>query len=382
MSGCSRFVWNKALGLQKDRLARGERLLSYGDLACLLKLWKQSDEYGFLKDAHSQALQQTLKDLDRALWDCLKKTGKRFPRFKSKNRADDRFRYPQGFRFDNRRVYLPKLGWVGFFKSRAITGTAKNVTVSRRGARWYIAVQVEQETAAPKHPGDGIIGIDLGVARFATLSDGTVIPAIHAGKRLQKRLALEQRRLSRKQKKSSNWYKQKSRVTRIHEKIADIRKDYLHQASTQLSKNHAVVVLENLQVANMSASAAGTVEEPGRNVKAKSGLNRSILDQGWYEFRRQLTYKQCWLGGEVVLVDPKHTSQRCSGCGHVASENRKTRDAFTCVSCGHSENADVNAARNILAAGQAVIACGAASLDTAVKQEPTGTREQVPSLAA
>ncbi len=120
----------------------------------------------------------------------------------------------------------------------------------------------------------------------------------------------------------------------------------------------SIVILEDLKVRSMTKSAKGTEEAPGKNVAAKSGLNRSILDQGWYEFKRQLKYKQEWAGGRVILVDPRNTSQTCSVCSHTAAENRQTQAHFECVSCGHAENADSNAAKNILAAGRAAIACG------------------------
>jgi putative transposase len=118
------------------------------------------------------------------------------------------------------------------------------------------------------------------------------------------------------------------------------------------------VVLEDLKISNMSKSAKGNVEKPGKNVKAKSGLNKAILDQGWFEFRRQIEYKLNWSGGERILVNPKNTSRKCSVCGHISKENRKTQSKFSCIECGHAQNADLNAARNILAAGHAVLACG------------------------
>ncbi len=121
--------------------------------------------------------------------------------------------------------------------------------------------------------------------------------------------------------------------------------DFLHNTSTVISQNHAPIVLEDLSVKSMSKSARGTVEKPGRNVRAKSGLNRSILDQGWGELRRQLEYKQTRRGGMVIAIDPRNTSGRCHSCGHVAAQNRKTQAAFLCVQCGHAADADVNVAR-------------------------------------
>lgn len=195
-SGHCRFIWNKALSLQMGRLKSKVPLMSYQDLTGLLRLWKQSEEYGFLREAHSQAEQQTLKDLDRAIWDCLKGKKKKFPRFKKKGRHDS-FRFPQGFLIDGKRIYLPKIGWAGFFKSRDIEGTPKNVTVSRRGRHWHVSIQAEVEIPTPVHESSSIVGIDLGVKRFATLSDGTVYEPVNIFRKLERKLAGKQRDLSR-----------------------------------------------------------------------------------------------------------------------------------------------------------------------------------------
>jgi putative transposase len=136
-----------------------------------------------------------------------------------------------------------------------------------------------------------------------------------------------------------------------------------------------------LQIRNMSASARGTLEDPGRNVKAKSGLNKSILDQGWYEFHRLLQYKLDWQGGSLVEVDYRNTSQRCSCCGHTEKRNRKSQEIFKCLNCGHEENADVNAAINILTAGQAGMVCVANRISDR-QQKPTRNREGVLSQAS
>ena len=282
---------------------------------------------------------------------------KGFPKFKKKGQSDG-FRFPQGVKLDNDKIYLPKIGWCKFRKSRDVEGTIKNVTVSRTAEKWYVSIQVEKEISEPVHPSKSAIGIDMGIARFATMSDGAVIEPINRYREWQKKLTREQRKLSRKQKYSANWKKQKTKIQKIHIKIANARKDFLHKATSEISKNHAIVVLEDLKVRNMSRSARGTIEKPGANVATKSGLNKSILDQGWYEFRRQLTYKEQWRGGVVVLINPANTSRICSACSHKASENRQSQAHFQCVTCGHSENADLNAARNILAVGRTVLACG------------------------
>ena len=154
----------------------------------------------------------------------------------------------------------------------------------------------------------------MGVVRFGTMSDGTVLAPFNIFRRLEALLRKAQQAMSRKKKFSNNWKKAKARVQRIHLRIANARRDFLHKASTAISKNHAMVVVEDLQVNNMSRSAKGTVEKPGRNVRAKSGLNKSILDQGWSEFRRQLEYKLTWAGGMVLAVPPMNTSRTCLCC--------------------------------------------------------------------
>lgn len=213
----------------------------------------------------------------------------------------------------------------------------------------------------------------MGIANFATLSDGQTIAPVSALERHRKRLARYQRIMARRQKFSKNWNKAKSKVQKVQRVIADTRKDFLHKTSTAISQNHAVVYVEDLQVKNMSASAAGTIEKPGRNVAAKSGLNRAILDQGWGEFRRQLQYKLEWLGGELIPVPPQYTSQTCPNCGHACAENRKTQAVFRCVRCDYGNHADMVGAINILRAGQARRACQASG---AVMPPATGTRRR------
>jgi len=368
-AGCCRFVWNKALALQKQLLDNKEKRLTYNKLAVLLPQWKQ--DYPFLKETHSQIMQQTLMNLDRAIKDAFNKSNpKRFPKFKKKG-IHDSFRYPQGFKLNDNVVYLPKIGWISFYKSRDIEGTIRNVTVSRNGSYWFVSIQTEQEVPDPVHVSDSAVGIDMGVKRFATLSDGTTYEPLNSFKKMEKKLVREQRKLSRKVKRSNNWHKQKNAIARLHTRIAYARNDYLHKVSTAISKNHALAVLEDLKVVNMSASAKGNVNNPGKNVRAKSGLNKAILDQGWSGFRRMLEYKMKWAGGRIIVVPPQYTSQECPLCHNISPDNRKTQEKFKCTSCGYTNNADLVAAINILAAGHAVSACGeAVHQDSSMNQEP------------
>ncbi len=381
--GSARFLWNKCLALNLDRLEKKQPILWYNELAFWLTVWKRSEEYGFLKECPSQVLQQKLKDLERAFRDCFDKSQplKRVPVFKKRG-LNDGIRFPQGFKIVGRRIFLPKIGWIGFYKSCTVSGKIKNITVSRKGDRWYASIQVEQMIEIGKHSSDSEIGIDAGVICFAAFSDGTMINGVHSFRKHEYRLAREQRKLSRMEKGSNNWKKQKRKIAKLHHTIANVRSDFLHKLSTEVSENQAKVYVERLQVRNMSASAKGTIEEPGRNVKAKSGLNKSILDQGWFEFRRQLDYKLFWMGGMLAEVNPRHTSQRCSCCGHTAKENRVSQDVFRCQVCGHEENADVNAAKNILTVGQTeMIACQANRI-SGRQQEPAGTRKEVLPVAS
>ena len=375
--GSARFLWNKCLAMNLDRLEKSQPILRYNEMAFWLTVWKRSEEYGFLKECPSQVLQQKLKDLERAFKDCFDKSQplKRTPVFKKRG-LNDGIRFPQGFKIDNRRIFVPKIGWIGFHKSRDITGTIKNITMTNRGGLWFASIQVEEMLEIGKHVSDSEIGIDAGIKCFAVFSDGTKIKGVHSFRKHEERLAIEQRKLARKKKGSENWKKQKREISKLHHTIANVRSDFLHKLSTDISKSHAKVYVEGLQIRNMSASSKGTLEEPGRSVKAKSGLNKSILDQGWYEFKRQLDYKLSWSGGMLVEVNPRHTSQQCSCCGYTEKENRVSRDVFICQVCGHEENADVNAAKNILTVGQTGMACQA-NCSSGRQQEPAGIREEV-----
>jgi len=380
--GSARFLWNKSLAMNLERLEKGQPILWYNELAFWLTLWKRSEEYGFLKECPSQVLQQKLKDLERAFRDCFDKNQplKRTPVFKKKGLGDG-IRFPQGFKLDNRRIFLPKIGWIGFHKSCEIIGKIKNITITNRGGRWYASIQVEQMIEIGKHASDSEIGIDAGVKCFAAFSDGTMVEGVHSFRKHEDTLAMEQRKLERKKRGSENWKKQKRKIAKLHHAIANVRQDFLHKLSTEISQNHAKVYVEELQIKNMSSSARGSIEEPGRMVRAKSGLNKSILDQGWHEFKRQLDYKLFWKGGMLVEVNPRHTSQRCSCCGHTVKENRASQAVFKCLACGYEENADVNAAKNILTVGQMGMTCQANRI-SGRQQEPAGTREEVLPVAS
>lgn len=383
LCGCARFVWNYALAETLSILDAGGKIPSYFDLSKMLTDWKKLSDLAFLAEGYTDNLQQKLKDLRGAWKRCFDKSlAAEKPVFKKKSKGNDSIRFVNFNKYcelDYRRVKLPSaLGWVKFRQSRKVDGVIKNCTISQHAGHWYVSFQVEQIVAEPAHTSTSAVGLDAGIAKLITLSDGTIFQPVNSFKANQDKLARLQRVLARKAKFSANWKKQKAKISRLHSQIANIRRDYLHKATTTISKKHAMIVIEDLKVSNMSKSAAGTKDRPGRNVAAKSGLNRAILDQGWHEMRRQLTYKQAWLGGDVLAINPAYTSQKCACCGHTAKVNRQTQTNFVCTACGYSANADINGARNILAAGHAVLACGGtAHSGRPLKQEPDAERSAV-----
>ena len=388
-AGACRCVFNEALTLQQRNREDGGKYIGYVAMAKQLTAWRNGALLPsgrlapWLKVAPVHPLQHALKDLDRAYQNFFEKRAD-FPRFKKRG-LHDSFRFPDSkqFKLDqgNNRIFLPKLGWLRYRNSRQVLGTLKNVTVSLSAGHWYVSIQTEREVAVPLHAAPLAVGIDLGVVRFATLWDGereTVLEPLNTFARHQHRLAKAQRQMARKTKHSRNWLKAKARVQRIQRQIANARADYLHKATTAISKSHALVIVEDLQVASMTRSASGTAEQPGSRVRQKAGLNRSILDQGWGEFARQLDYKTAWEGGWLEAVPPHRTSQECPACGFTHADNRQSQAVFLCQACRHRENADTVAAKNIRERGlkqlegqdHARIACG---VNGAVRPSAAGT---------
>ncbi|OXI92679.1 MULTISPECIES: RNA-guided endonuclease InsQ/TnpB family protein [Burkholderia] len=372
-AGACRFVFNKALAWQQENCEAGGKFIGYVEMAKRLTAWRNGTETPWLKDSPVHPLQHALKDLERAYKNFFAKRTA-FPRFKKKGRSDS-FRYPDSkqIKLDqvNNRIFLPKLGWLRYRNSRDVLGEVRNATVSRNAGKWFVSIQTAREVTQPVLRAASAIGIDMGIARFATMSDGSFLVPLNSFKRHEAKLRRVQQGISRKVKFSNNWKKAKARIQRIHARIGNARRDYLHKATTTISQNHAMVCIEDLQVRNMSRSAAGSPGAPGKNARAKSGLNKAILDQGWFEFRRQLDYKLTWNGGWLIAVPPANTSRTCPVCKYVSAENRQTQAAFRCVDCGHEDHADVVGAINILARGHRVAACGEpVQSGRSVKQEP------------
>ena len=369
--GCRRFVYNKGLDACIKHYAEIGKHLGYNALAGQLVMWKKDPSFSWLKDAPSQVLQQALKDLDLAFQRFFKGIAD-FPTFKKKT-AGSGFRFPQGFRLDQShdRILLPKMGYVRYRNSREILGTVKNVTLSTKAGYWFASIQTEREIEPGYHPATSSIGIDMGIKRHMTLSTCDHFDPLNAQKKKMGKLAKYQRKMSRQTKFGKNWTKTRNRLQKIHTGIANARQDFLHKTTTILSKNHALIVVEDLKVKNMSKSAKGSVETPGRNVRQKAGLNRSVLDQAWASARSMLEYKQEWRGGMLLAVPPQYTSQTCPACGHVSSKNRLTQSQFECVECGFEGNADHVGAINILERGHRSLACQA---NDATRSSATGTR--------
>jgi putative transposase len=345
-----------ALALQRVRYANGERYAGYAEMTHWLTEWRNTRATAWLAGCPVHPQQQVLRRLDQAYRRFFAKKGGR-PSFKSRGQeAGLRFPDPKEFSLDalNARIKLPKLGWVRLRMSRPVEGTLRNATLTREGEKWFVSIQAEQHHTTATLCEAPTLGIDVGLVAFAATSDGQLIAPLQALAKRKRQLKYLQRAVARRKKGSSNRRKAVRRLGNLHRRIVRQRSDWHHKLTTQLASQHAVIAVEDLSIKGMSASARGTAHRPGKNVHVKAGLNRSILDAAWGEFTRQLSYKTHWRGGRVIFVNPSYSSRRCRICGDKSTENRKTQSLFRCVACGHTENADLNAAQNILAAGHAV----------------------------
>jgi putative transposase len=374
-----RSVWNTALEQRREYRRRGA-WMNYVPQAAELADAKREHEW--LRAAPSHVLQQTLKDLDRAC----RTHGTFKVRWRSKARWSPSFRFPAGKHITverlNRkwgRAKLPKLGWVTFRWSRHPGGEIRSATVSRKAGHWYISFLVENGVLTPEHHAGTPVGIDRGVVVAVTTSTGDFHDRDFTTVGERTRYRRLQQRLARSRRGSANRAKTCSAMNRIMGRVADRRADFAAWTANRLTSRHSVIVLEELHTKNMTASARGTVAEPGRFVRQKAGLNRAILDKGWHRIELAIRNAARSTGTEVVLVNPAYTSQTCNRCGHVDAKNRESQAVFVCTACGHRDHADVNAAKNILsAAGHAVPACGDLGVTRSTKQELPGHREAVP----
>ena len=373
-AGTARFAWNWALGewRRQHQARQADPSLpapSEARLRQQLNKIKRA-QFPWTYAVTKCAAQEAIIDLGAAFDSFFAKRG-RYPRFKKKGgRASFCAANEAGtFRADGRRIRLPVVGWVRMREAVRFKGKPKRVTVSREADRWYASILIETEAFQPLEQRQDAVGVDLGVTTLATLSDGTVIPGPKAHKRLLQRLRRHSRALSRKRKGSANRRKAKVRLARLHARIASIRRDATHKATTMLVRTYRRIGVEDLNVQGMAENRR---------------LARSIMDGGFFEFRRQLTYKAAWYGATLVVADRWFPSSKtCSCCGSVNAGLALSQRTFTCGSCNYEAGRDHNAARNLehLAASSAVSACGEERAGAArkprvkrasMKQEPNG----------
>ena len=359
MAGACRYVWNhfrekNLADYQAFKNGKGQRPnISYFSLG--VEFTKLRHETDWLQELPANPIKHTLKYFADALKEAMV-GNKGFPKPRSRNRHSPSFTLPskENFRIKNidkkySLLLIPKIGWVKMTRRGGNLwedGVPKQVVLRHDGHRWRAFVSYEVEVE--KRPDDGeILGVDMNTRQVAT-SDGDFhhLPDLKKKEARRKRY---QRRMARQVKGSNRRKDTKRKLAKVSRKIANIRKNWVHHTTKEISGKCGTVVVEDLKVKNMTASAKGTVENPGENVKQKAVLNRAMLDTALGELRRNLEYK-C---GRLVEVNPAYTSQRCSECGHTDKENRKTQARFRCVSCGYMSNADTNAAMNIRRLGMA-----------------------------
>jgi putative transposase len=363
IGSCCRAVWNIGLEQRREYRRRGawiDYVRQAGEMAAA------KADHPWLADPPGHCLQQTLMDLDRAC----RVHGTFKIRWRSARRWSPSFRFPDGKqlrveRLNGRharvRVKLPKLGWARFRLSRPLDGLQiRSATVKRSGRHWYVSFLVDDELSTPlthSHP-EAAIGVDRGVACAVATSDGRLINRSFVTPGEQRRSIRLQRKLARAQPSGSNRSRTRDQLAEMRSRERRRRMDFCAQTAHELVTENALVVVEDLRTKAMTKSATGTRIDPGSGVRQKAGLNRAILSKGWHQFALALSSAGRYTGSRIVTVPPYGTSQRCSSCGHVDPRSRESQARFRCVQCQHVENADVNAAKNILAAGHAVTACG------------------------
>jgi len=352
--GASRFVYNYFLRRRIDQYAETEKGLSYHDTALELTELKRTDDYAWLKDANSQALQQSLRDLDRAYQNFWEKRAA-FPTFRKKHGRQS-FRVPQHFRLEDGRLIIPKVSPLKIVLHRPVEGEMKSVTISRTPTGKYFAsilCEVETPEFEPK-PDAPEIGVDLGLRDFIVTSAGERVPAPKFLRKSERRLKRLQRQLSRRKKGSKGQEKARRLVARQHEKVANQRADFHHKLSKRLTVENQAVYVESLAVKNMLANHC---------------FAKSISDAGWGEWLRQLTYKGEWYGCRISELDRFFPSSKLHNkCGYIHDGLKPSDREWVCPGCGELVDRDHNAAMNILTFGRRA---GAAQTHTLV-ESPIG----------
>lgn len=357
--GSCRFIYNAGLEHRISNYnSQYPKSVFYSEQQDALPEIKNDPGFFWLKDIPSQSLQFSLRNLDSAFSRFFKGLGK-FP--KKKKKGTGGITFPQGNLLiitpkSNKKslAKIPKLGNIKFLHHKKMNGKIKSANISLCAGKFFISFLTEEEKILPLRSLEieSAVGIDMGMEKSIALSGGKYFHLnVEKIKGIEKRIEKIQRKMAKQEKFSKRWSYFVKITSRLHSKIADIRRNFLHQKSRELAENQSIVCLEDLRVKNMTKSASGTLENPGKNVAQKSGLNRGILRQGWGMFRTMLEYKSKKFGTTLVLVNPKNTSRKCRMCGHTSIENRKSQENFLCVECGHNENADIHAAKNILRIG-------------------------------
>jgi putative transposase len=370
--GHARYIWN--LAVEQHSHWHPGRASAPGYLEQCRQLTAARAEYQWLAAGSQTVQQQALRDFTQAMAAFYDPASlARRPSWRKAGRNEGFRIVGRGGQWDVQRlgrktgqVWVPKAGWVRFRWSRDVPPDAKSyqVTMDRAG-RWHVAFAVIPEPVAA--PGNGqTVGIDRGVAVSAALSTGQPLhcPALTARERA--RLRRLQRKLARAKRGSNRRRRVKHGIARLRARERDRRKDWAEQTSTDIARRFDLIRVEDLRIKNMTRSAKGTRENPGRNVRQKAGLNRGILASGWGLLVRRLQEKA---PGRVEKISPAFTSQRCSACGRVDRGSRESQAVFRCTACGFAANADVNAAINI-AAGHAVTARGGDGVTRPVNREP------------
>lgn len=355
--GAKRFVWNRCLAWRSNLYDVFGESVTGVDFSRELTWLKKLETYQWLKQVPATVLVQALRDQDKAFQQFFKEPSVGYPRFKSRHHGQAiRFQLDQRVVMNHYRagelLKLPGLGPIKIKWSRVPNGVPKMVTITKDPAgRYFVSMGIEEEIPAKVSAGSAV-GIDLGTLTSMTLSNGwQVANPRHLAKRKAQMKRLQQR-LARQKKGSNRRSQTQRRIARLHARIADCRREYLHQVTSRIVDENQIIVIEDLNVKGMTASSAGDRENPGKNVRQKAGLNRSILDVSFGEIVRQLEYKSAWYGRTLLKVDRFFPSSKtCSCCGHKVDELRLDVRSWTCPKCGTEHDRDINAAINILNEG-------------------------------